>query len=189
MTAILHITKSFVKNAKEPIMKKSIVIYFSRKGETYVNGTIENRVKGNSEIAAEYIADELSAPLFEIKAKWQYSPKYYTLIEEAKEELRAPALPDIESFPDLAPYDTVYLVYPCWWGKIPMPVATLLAHYDWNGKTIRPVCTHEGSGMGSTEFDCKKYAKGAAVTKGLPIHGAEVTNLENQIRRWARDGK
>lgn len=36
-------------------MSKTLVIYYSRRGQNYVNGSIENLAKGNTEIAAEYI--------------------------------------------------------------------------------------------------------------------------------------
>ena len=50
-----------------------------------------------------------------------------------------------------------------------MAVYTLLERYDFTGKTILPLCTNEGSGMGSSESNIKKLASGATVKKGLPI--------------------
>ncbi len=43
----------------------------------------------------------------------------------------------------------------------------------------------EGSGMGHSEADMKKLCPGALVKKGLPIHGAEVAQAEDAIRKWA----
>ena len=46
-------------------MAKTVVIYYSRKGENYVNGRIENLMKGNTEIVVEFIkkaVDELGRP-------------------------------------------------------------------------------------------------------------------------------
>ena len=53
-------------------------------------------------------------------------------------------------------YDVIYIGYPNWWGTMPMAVFTFLESYDFSGKTIIPYCTHEGSGMGSSERDIKK---------------------------------
>jgi flavodoxin len=39
---------------------------------------------------------------------------------------------------------------------MPMAVFTFLESYDFSGKTIVPYCTHEGSGLGSSERDIKK---------------------------------
>ncbi len=36
-------------------MAKNLVIYYSRKGENYVNGSIKKIAKGNTEVVAEYI--------------------------------------------------------------------------------------------------------------------------------------
>ena len=32
-----------------------------------------------------------------------------------------------------------------------MAVYTFLEHYDWQGKTIHPFCTNEGSGLSNTQ--------------------------------------
>ena len=61
-------------------------------------------------------------------------------------------------------YDVICLGYPDWWGTIPMAVLTFLDSYDFSGKTIVPYCTHEGSGLGSSERDIKKLA----LTRLLP---------------------
>ena len=36
-------------------MAKTLVIYYSRKGQNYVNGSIVDLPKGNTEIVAEFI--------------------------------------------------------------------------------------------------------------------------------------
>ena len=36
-------------------MAKNLIIYYSRKGQNYWNGSIRNLTKGNTEIVAEYI--------------------------------------------------------------------------------------------------------------------------------------
>ena len=36
-------------------MSKNLIIYYSRKGQNYVNGRIESLTKGNTEICAEFI--------------------------------------------------------------------------------------------------------------------------------------
>ena len=45
-------------------MAKNLIIYYSRKGENYVNGRIENLKKGNTEICAEYIQKAVGGDLF-----------------------------------------------------------------------------------------------------------------------------
>ena len=50
-------------------MGKTLVIYYSRKGQNYVNGSIEDLPKGNTEIVAEFIQKAVGADLFEVVTK------------------------------------------------------------------------------------------------------------------------
>ena len=70
-----------------------------------------------------------------------------------------------------------------------MAVATFLERYDFTGKTILPLCTNEGSGMGSSERDVKKYAKGADVKRGLSITGSRAAESEDAVRKWLTTNK
>ena len=45
---------------------KSIVVYYSRKGENYVNGSIVNLKEGNTAIAAGMISNLTSSDIFEM---------------------------------------------------------------------------------------------------------------------------
>ena len=78
-------------------------------------------------------------------------------------------------------YDEIYLGYPNYWGTMPMAVYTFLESFDWSGKKVYPFCTHEGSGLSSTESDIKKYAE---VMKGIAIRGSDVDTSQNKIKEW-----
>ena len=69
---------------------------------------------------------------------------------------------------------------------MPMAVFTFLEHFDFSGKTIRPFCTHEGSGMGVSEKDIRQICPGAKVEKGLAIHGGGVAGAEPEIEAWLK---
>ena len=83
-------------------------------------------------------------------------------------------------------YDTVVLAYPNYWGTMPMAVFTFLEHFDFSGKTILPLCTNEGSGMGSSERDIKKACPGAEVKKGLAITGSAAAGSKSSVERWLK---
>ena len=70
---------------------------------------------------------------------------------------------------------------------MPMAVYTFLEHYDFAGKTIHPFCTHEGSGLSHTVQDIQKAATGAAVTKGLAIHGSHVAEAKSALAQWVEE--
>jgi len=162
-----------------------LVVYFSRKGNNYVNGTIRNLSVGNTEVAAGMISEITGADRFEIEPVVAYSSDYNECINEAQDDKRRNARPELkEYFDSIDKYDTIYLGYPNYWGTMPMHVCTFLEKYDFTGKTIKPFCTHEGSGMGSSEKDIKKLCPNARVEKGLAIHGADVNRAKSAIEKW-----
>lgn len=164
-----------------------IIMYFSRSGNNYVNGKIQNLSVGNTEIAANILQKLTGASLFKIEPVVAYSDDYSECIEEAKKDLQQRARPELTAYPDsIAAYETIYLGYPNYWGTMPMAVFTLLEHFDFSGKTILPFCTHEGSGMGKSEADLKKVCPNAIIRKGLAIHGAFVNQSEEKIIEWIR---
>lgn len=92
---------------------KSLIAYFSRKGNNYVGGNIVNLSVGNTEIAAKKIAGMTGEDLYEIKTVHSYSEDYTACTEEAKRELQAKARPELASeVPDISAYDVIYLGYP-----------------------------------------------------------------------------
>ena len=166
-------------------MAKTLIAFFSRADENYFGGAMRYVKTGNTEIVCGLIRDMIPADSFRIEMKTPYSPVYMTCIEEAKRDLRADARPELVSMPEsLEAYDTVILAYPNYWGTMPMAVFTFLENFNFSGKTILPLCTNEGSGMGSSERDIRKYAAGAAVKGGLPVIGSDAAKAGEKVRRW-----
>ena len=164
-----------------------LIAYFSREGNNYVNGSIKNLAKGNTEIIAEFISEITGAELFKLEPLKKYALDYNECINEAKREQHANARPELANYPaNLDAYDIIYLGYPNWWGTMPMCVFTFLERYDFTGKIIRPFCTHEGSGLGHSEADIKRVCKGATVERGLAVHGAEAGSSKALVERWIK---
>jgi hypothetical protein len=62
---------------------------------------------------------------------------------------------------------------------------TALQGLDFNGKTVRVVSTHEGSGLGGMVSDVKKLCKGADVKlDGLAIKGSQAKNSKQRVADW-----
>ena len=168
-------------------MRKTLIAFFSRADENYFGGAMRYIKVGNTEIVCNLIKEMISADTFRIEMKEPYSPVYMTCIEEAKKHLREKARPELVRYPDsLEEYDTVILAYPNYWGTIPMAVATFLERYDFTGKTILPLCTNEGSGMGGSEKTIRQCAPGAIVKKGLPVTGSYAAESGESVRRWLK---
>ena len=165
----------------------NLIVYYSRKGQNYWNGSIVDLAKGNTERVAEFVQKAVGGDLFEIETVREYSKDYMICTEEAKAELREDARPKLKKYLDsVDQYDTIFVGYPNWWGTMPMAVFTFLESFDFSGKTILPLCTNEGSGMGGSERELKKICKGATVVPGLAIHGAETAQSESKVTAWAK---
>lgn len=160
--------------------KKILVAFFSRADENYNVGYIE---KGNTQIIAEMIAGETGGTLLHIETVTPYPANYMECIEVAKKELNTKVRPAIKEDAQVEDYNIVFLGYPNWWGDVPMAVYTFIEKHDWQGKTVIPFCTHEGSGLGSTENKLKNACKGATFLKGLAVQGATAQNRQTQAKQ------
>lgn len=162
--------------------KKVLIAFFSRTGENYGVGNIK---KGNTYILAEQIADLTGGELFEIVPVKAYPDNYDQCTEVAQKEAEAAARPAIKSSKSIADYDVVFIGYPIWWGDAPMPVYTWIDDQQWQGKTVIPFCTHEGSGLGSTPQLIGNACKGATVLEGFETTGTTAQRHTDKARTAA----
>ena len=166
-------------------MSKKLIAFYSRAGENYVNGMLKTLDVGNTEVAAGMIKELTGADMFKIEQIQDYPKGYNECITQAQADQKRDARPELKAYPDsIDEYDTIYLGYPNYWSTMPMAVFTFLEHFDFSGKTIKPFCTHEGSGMGSSESDIKRLCPKAKVEKGLAIHGGSVNRSRKDIEKW-----
>jgi flavodoxin len=166
---------------------KSLIAYFSRKGNNYVAGSIVNLSIGNTEVIANKIQKLTGSDIFQIRTLKSYPEDYTETTNVAREEQRENARPELtEIVDDMDSYDVIYIGYPNWYGTMPMAVFSFLESYDFSGKTIVPYCTHEGSEMGSSERDIKKLCPNAKVLPGLAIRGGSVDRADKDIAKWLK---
>lgn len=160
-------------------------MYFSRADENYGVGYVE---RGNTAVLAEMVAAKTGSDAFEIKPAAAYPAGYEECCDVALEEQNAGARPAYVGDVDLAPYKTVYLGYPIWWGDLPMCVYTFLEAHDWAGKDIRPFCTHAGSGVSGTDSKLRATCAGATVGTPLSMEGTTAQNdraaAESSVDAW-----
>lgn len=160
-----------------------LVVYFSRTGEQYNVGVID---RGNTAIAAEMIADELEADLWELlPADDHYPMTYQELTDVAKREQNENARPAYAGeAPELSQYSTIFIGAPVWWGDWPMILYTF---FEQNadglaGKTLIPFSTHEGSGLSGFDKKLASACPDSEVGKGLAIRGGDAQNKQDQVR-------
>lgn len=159
---------------------KILAAYFSRTGENYSVGYIE---KGNTHIIADMIAEQAGADTFEISTVAPYPDDYDECTKVAKQEQEENARPELTaSVENMADYDVIFLGYPIWWSDMPMAVYSFLESYDFSGKTIIPFCTHEGSGISSTESSIAEVCPDTEVLEGLGIRGSIAQNSQDEAK-------
>lgn len=164
---------------------KTLIAFYSRKGENYLNGSIVNLTVGNTEVAAKMIQKITGGDLFRIDTVQPYPADYNATTKVALDEKKKNARPVLtQTAENIDSCEVVYLGYPNWWGTFPMAVFTFLESYDFSGKSIIPFCTHEGSGLGNSEHDIRKLCPQANVFSGLAIRGGSVKTAGDVIRNW-----
>lgn len=168
-------------------MAKTLVIYYSRTGENYVDGKVKVLDKGNTAAVAQTIAGAVDADLFEVRTVKSYPADYYACIDVAKQELKDKARPAlVAKIGSVAGYDNIVVAGPCWWGTYPMAIFTQLEALDFAGKRVFPVMTHEGAGLAGSAKALAQACPGAEVGPGLAVLGANVAASEGAVVQWAR---
>lgn len=166
-----------------------LIAFYSRADENYFGGAMKTVKVGNTEKAANMLAELIGADLFKIEQKIPYSADYRECVDQARKDKQEDARPELVSLPEnLDQYDEIYLGYPNYCGTMPMAVYTFLESFDFTGKKIYPFCTHEGSGLSGTEQDIRNAAKDAVVGKGLAIHGSSVDSAKPALQKWIQEG-
>ena len=164
--------------------KKKLVVFFSRTDENYGVGYI---TKGNTHIVTEILASETGADLFQIEPVESYPAEYDRCIEIAQQEKRTNARPKIKEDIRIEDYDLIFLGYPNWWSELPMAVYTFIEKHNWQGKTLIPFCTHEGSGLSSTEKKLSKACAGSVLLKGIAIKGSTAQKSKDRTKQIVTD--
>lgn len=177
--------KSKIQTVKDMENKKVLVAYFSRAGENYGVGNIK---EGNTKIVAGMIATQTGADQFHIETVQQYPDDYDECVALAKKEKEQKARPAIKGDVRVEDYDVIFIGMPNWWGEAPMALYTFIEKHSWQGKTVIPFATHEGSGMGGIDKRIMEACKGATMLTGFAVYGHEAQNerqaTEKKVGKW-----
>ena len=177
----------------------ALAVYFSRVGNTDFPEDVdadssasirvdENGLIGNAGQIAAWIAEEAGCETMEILTEDAYPVNYNETVDQARQEQNEGFRPMLKADEKaVEDYDTIYLVFPNWWGDLPMPVFSFLDSHDLSGKTVNVFVTHEGSGFSGTVGTIRELEPDAEVLEGLAVQGASVTDEEQNIRQWVID--
>lgn len=76
------------------------------------------------------------------------------------------ARPAINNTINLEDYNTIFLGYPIWWGKLPKIIYTFCDIYNLDGYTIIPFCTSGSSGISTSVNELKTLEINATILDG-----------------------
>ena len=112
---------------------------------------------GNTEEAANMIADATGGDLFELEPVEPYTDDDLNYSDEnsrVSQEYADESLRDVElvstTVEGFEEYDTVFIGYPIWWQVAAWPVDSFVENNDFTGKTVIPFCTSASSGIGES---------------------------------------
>ncbi len=155
----------------KPSGARTLVAYFSR--------------SGNTRVIAGQLCRELGADLFEIVPAQPYPEDYEAQVVQATRERNADFRPALKaSVPNLAAYDTVLLCFPIWGETAPPIIRSFLASHDLTAKTLRPIITHGGYGVGSAPAVLKSHAPNARILEPFVMEADQERRTMTTVRGW-----
>ena len=153
--------------------QKILIVYFSH--------------SGNTRFMAKEIQTQTGGNLYEVKTINPYPQDYDSVVDVAKKEQKANFRPPLATkLANPNEYDVIFIGYPNWWGTIPMALFTFFEETSFEGKTLIPFSTHEGSHFGDSISDLKTLNPKSTFHKGLEMRGRSVqsTSSKKDITAW-----
>lgn len=139
---------------------------------------------GNTRKIAGLIERETGGELFGIEPVEPYPTDYGTVVAQAEEEIQAGFRPELKAMPEITSNTVVFLGSPIWWGTMAPPLAAFVDHFDLSAKTVVPLHTHGGGGVGSFEKDIARMCADSTVTKGFGAYNSGGIETIAQIGSW-----
>lgn len=143
---------------------------------------------GNTEEAANYIAEVTGGNVFELEPKEEYTSSDLNWTDENSRvvyEHNNPGERDTElvttEVPNWESYDIVFIGYPIWWGIAAWPVDSFVEENDFTGKTVIPFCTSSSSGIGESGKLLSEMAGTGNWLEGMRF-GSGVS--EEDVSKW-----
>ncbi|KAB2703147.1 flavodoxin [Brucella lupini] len=150
---------------------KILVAYFSR--------------SGNTRVVAGQVRRAIGADLFEIMPRDPYPDDYFETVEQAQQETERGFEPPLkESVADIGAYATVFLGFPIWGTTAPPLLRSFLSAHDLSGKTLIPLVTHGGYGLGNSLSVVADRAKGAHLVEGFSMEAPQERQTIEQVTEW-----
>lgn len=164
-------TRLITKNAK------TLVIYFSR--------------SGNTEYQAKIAQEVLHADSYELIAKNSYATDYDETVNRSNQE-QAGSLPELvtDDLPNFEQYDLLLLGSPIWSITLANPMQKFLEQFgrQLSGKRIAEFTTNAGFGAGNAQQVLKELTPAfATVLNEYTIKDTEIEETNDQFKDWLQE--
>ena len=173
-----------------------MTIYFSRVGNTDFSLDVDavsgasvmkdhNNIIGNAQMIAMMVNNTVGGEIFEIQTINKYPASYSETVTVGKNELNSNEYPTLKApLPDLSDIDIVVLVYPLWWSTLPRAVEGFLKDCDLSDKTLIPIVTHGGGGIGDSIEVMKRSTNARFITNPLDIYSSDIPAARGTIYNY-----
>lgn len=139
----------------------------------------------NTEAIAYKIQNNLQSNIFEIIPLDPYTEEDLNYNDDScranQEQNDDNCRPQISNpIVDFNQYDSFFIGYPIWWGKLPKIMYTFFETYDFSNKNIIPFCTSGGSGITTSVNEIKQLEPNANVDNGKRFSSSDSQETINQ---------
>ena len=152
-----------------------------------------NRIIGNCELLASMVGRSVGdCDYCSILTDKTYPDSYSGTVSEAKKELDNDENVELKSeIPDLSQYDTVFIIYPVWWGTIPKAVESFaeqveFRHDENDPQYVFAVVSHGGSGKADSVSDLEKAARLKLSAPVLEVFDDDTTEAKDVVYEWLK---
>lgn len=165
----------------------------SNNGNSTTNNKIETNnilivyfsCSNNTEAIAYKIQNNLQSNIFEIIPLDPYTEEDLNYNDDScranQEQNDDNCRPQISNpIVDFNQYDSFFIGYPIWWGKLPKIMYTFFETYDFSDKNIIPFCTSGGSGITTSVNEIKQLEPNSNVDNGKRFSSSDSQETINQ---------
>jgi flavodoxin len=170
-STLLASTRALPQPGKKAPVRKALVLYQSR--------------TGNTRTVARLINEAIGSDLVEIRPMQPYPEDYDAVVAQNAKEQRTNYLPPLSTtIENIRDYDVVLIGSPIWNVRLTPPVRSFLSRHNLSGKTIAPFVTYKVSGLGRARRDIQDLCPRSTILEGLAVPGDEAPGAKPAVSRW-----
>ncbi|WP_225906236.1 flavodoxin [Ensifer canadensis] len=127
----------------------------------------------------------MGADLFEIEPEQPYPDDYFETVAQAQSERDQGYKPPLRATVDnVASYATIVLGFPIWGMTAPPVIRSFLSAHDLSGKTIVPLITHGGYGLGDSLSVLATHAPTVNLVEGFSMQAPQERQTIERVTDW-----